>query len=694
MRLKFFKISFLTFFFSLLLFIYLFLIWSNFKAALSFISESFGYMDYQHHWRLLDDFVKLKMPFRDYVLAPSHGWVYLLIQSIPYLIFKQTFLAVLVVRQLYLPIMGVILSYFVAKNVLGKKYLILIFLFFCLLFKINYVFESPRHLVAELSLSFFILFFLENKPRHLLISGVIAGLSAVTSLEYGVALNIAILFILLASFLSKIKLKKLFLNKFLLGEIVILIPYFSWLYFKGVLKNYWEFSWGFINNFYYASPCSGDSFPRLSGIQTLAPVSKLLIFNLPIEFLQKVNLYLVLVFFIVCLLVIFSFFVKERKFSQNSLIKFSLIIYGLLISLRTLDNPCIGYFTYSLVPFFLLLTFLMGEVIAWSKRKKSFVFRIIAFFSVVMPLSWFVLTENTGYLIRIFGKKGVAAKESKFQEKEFYSPVGWLIDTKLSKGYQEVASYILENTSQDDFLYVYPWGPYNNLTSREPPNSLPTTIHFLAGEQFRVKTKKELEIKKPKFIIINIYNNLGIAQYGRSRGDVTRFFGLGSEEGPVFAGEGDLIQKYILENYKAVFQNDLAIVMARRQKPIVVEMQKEPIHVWQPAGEEVKMADSQWTLVLDQPIEASEIVFEFKFDGDFLTKHLSRYFVLLSAWGEDQKQIGETKILARKSWQTEKIVLSQLQKIKTLKIAAVDNTGLIWWWQPYRFQIKEIGFYK
>ena len=101
---------------------YFFLIWSKFSSSLSRFSHQFGYLDSQHHWRILDDFVKFRMPFRDYFLSPSHGWFYLLFQSVPYLILKRTFLAVLIIEFLYLPVMGVIFSYSVAKNVLRKKY--------------------------------------------------------------------------------------------------------------------------------------------------------------------------------------------------------------------------------------------------------------------------------------------------------------------------------------------------------------------------------------------------------------------------------------------------------------------------------------------------------------------------------------------------------------------------------------------
>jgi hypothetical protein len=99
-------------------------------------------------------------------------------------------------------------------------------------------------------------------------------------------------------------------------------------------------------------------------------------------------------------------------------------------------------------------------------------------------------------------------------------------------------------------------------------------------------------------------------------------------------------------------------------------------------------------LTFKNPIEALGVAIEFKLDGNFLTKHLSRYFVNLYALDEEGRGLGKTKVLARKIWQIDKIYFNQPKKIKTLKIEIGENTGLIWWLNPYNLTIKEISFYE
>ncbi len=663
-------------------------------------------MDFHHQWRVLDDFASLKMPFKDYFYRASYGWFYLLIQSIPYLILRRTFFALLAVRHLYLPLVALVLSCLIARNVLRKPPLIIIFLFFCLLFRVNYIYESPRHLVAELSLSFFILYFLESRTKYLLISGLIAGLAVLTSFEYGAALNLAIFLLFISSFFSEVKLVKPFFNRFLLGEMAILVPFFSWLSIKGVFHNFWEYTFPHMANFYYTSPCSNSSFPRLSEIQNLTASSKLLIFGIPIEFLQRLNLYLVFVFFILYALVLLFLFLKNRKFSRDNLVRLALIIYGLLVFVRTLDTPCLGYFSYGLVPFFLLLTLLIETIYTWIKQKKPLGLKALGIVALVIIFSWFILTEHTGSLIRAFGEKEELGEGETFA-REFYPPVGWFIKEDFAKDYQEIDNYIQDHTAKEEFLYVYPWGPYNHLAKRQSPSSYPLPVN-LDGE----KIVKEFQVKKPKLVVVNLYNNLGIAHYGKARGDVARYYSLGDEDGPVFAGDGDAIQEYILENYEPVLKNDLAVVMKPREQPIEVPTRTREVnsiqewdsknirtaYMWFTGDKnkyEVIAKNASWALNFPEPLTVSDIEVEFKVNGNFITKHLARYFLnLCLITAEPGEETYCFKKLATRNWQVEKISLPEIREIKKLKIDMLENTGLIWWLHPKYLEIKKITLYQ
>lgn len=709
------KISSLLFVFLFL--VYLFLLGNRFLDSLASINSGFGYADYQSNWKVLEGFLGMKTPFKDYY--HSYGLFFIFLQAPAFIAFGKNFLALLISRGFYLPLIGIGISYFVAKKILRKKPLIFIFMFLALLFGINYDCTSVRHLVAELSLCLFILSLLREEKSGFL-SGLIAGLALLTALEYGIALNLTIGLLFVLYLFGKAKnyffrvgdeKRQLFglLKEFLLGEVIVLLPFFVWLFFSGSLINYWNFTFGFINNFYYASPCSGDSFPRFEEINSLRLSSPVLIFGLPILFLQKLNLYLNIIFLLITGLVSLIFLIVGKYFSKRNFLKIGLVVYGLLISLRTLDNPCVGYFSYSLVPSFLLITLLIDEVDFWVRQKKL-ILKILVFSLVLVIFSWLILTENTGYLAKIFDK-GRQLPEESF-EKTFYPPVGWWMRSDLVEDYQQITDYVVKNTDKNDYLYVYPWGPYNQLTDRRSPTGASSALQLqIVGEKLMNLTQRELEEKKPKLVVINIYNNLGIAGYGETRGDTPRYFSVGGEKGPVFSGEGYEVEKYILENYETALKNDLAIVMKQREKPITVKMGKKEIYIWEPGEEgkielqlmEVKRGggnykilgkQASWTLVLTQPIRAVDIGVEFKMDGDFLTKHLLRYFVDIYALDEGGEKLGEARVLARKTWQTDKIYLNQPGKIKMLKIEIGENMGLIWWLNPFNLEIRKISLYE
>ena len=229
--------------------------------------------------------------------------------------------------------------------------------------------------------------------------------------------------------------------------------------------------------------------------------------------------------------------------------------------------------------------------------------------------------------------------------------------------------------------------------------------------QFVEMAKKQLETRKPKFVVINLYNNLGVAHYGKLRGDISRYFCLPNEKGPVFAGEGNKLEKFILENYKTVLKNDLAVVMGQRVKPIEIKEKKKMIYSWQPGKEKDMQLQSMektnrsdqytiigknasWTLILEKPIEALDIEVELRLDDNFLTKHLTRYYLNLYALtGEINKESGIVRILATKAWQTVKIPLPKPQKIEIVKIQIANNTGLIWWLNPNTLEVKQIKFF-
>jgi hypothetical protein len=692
-----------------LLVLYLYLIWTGFASYRLNTTSIFGYLDFQNNWRAMEDFVSFKTPFQDYFF--EYGSFFLFLQSGVYLLFGRGFSALLISRYLYLPLLSTLLSYVIAVNVLKKKYLALVCLIFLILFGTNYDFTSVRHLVAELSLSFLILFFWYKKQKYLFLSGLVAGFAVLTALEYGLALNVAIFIIFVLSLFSEVKLKNYFFNRFILGQLLILFPYFFWLYLKGALVNFYEFTYGYMRVFYSVSPCSSGSFPRLEDIGLIKPVSKLLIFELPVEFLQNVNLYLVFAVFAVSSIVLVILSLKRKKIITSHLVELSLIVYGLLIFVRTLDTPCLGYFVYGLVPFFLLLVIYLEKILNLSLQSKKPWFRNLPYLFVLFIFGWFILTENTGHVVEYWGKKTVKPEIKDAPALELYPPAGWFIDKPIADGYKEAVDYIDSNSDISDFLFVYPWGPYNNLTHRRPPNSISNAFHYVTDQKFVDRTKRELETKKPKLVVINIYNNLGMVHYGKIRGDVPRYFSLGTVEGPVFSGTGNDVEKYILENYETVFHNNIAIIMKPRNESINIKQdiqtvysatdwQKENINLNNMSNKDQNGAftvtdkNASWTVTFNQPIEATDIAVKLKLDDSLLTRHFSRYFLNSSVTvvGEEKPRLASE--LATKDWQTIKIPFVKAEKISSVKIEIGKNSGLMWWLNPNQIDIKSVEFFK
>ena len=539
-----------------LLLLYILSIIKGFLSVISDSNSNFGYMDYQNNWRGLSDLTDLKIPFKDFYY--EYGWFFLILQSPAFLLFGKNFLAVIISREIYLPAVAVLVSILLAKNFLRSNKLVLLFMVFALLFRTSYDYTSMRHLMAELSLSFFALFsfgsgqkalfFHLRKTNLLIVSGILAGLSLLTSLEYGIALNLTMLIIMGIKIIDDKNFVKLYLLKFLFPQSLTVLPFVIWLHINNALLNYWNFTFRFINNFYQGSPCVGESFPRIDQIDILSNTSRFLLFGLPVEWLQKLNFYVVLLFYLGALIWCLIKFFQERKIN-GIVIYLMLTIYGLFISIRTLINPCVGYFTYSLIPFFILLT-LGVQAILTKQEKNSSKIKTNIFITIV--LLWFIITSTNEITNLIFNRKKIVPPQITSQQ-EYYPPAGLFLDANLVKGYEETAKFIYDNTTKDDYIFVYPWGPYNSITGRKSASSFSTSFQYVtAGSEFTSKAKNELLEKKPRLVIINLYNAGGVARFGRNREDVFDFVANRGEDGPVFSGSGNDIEFFILENYKTV----------------------------------------------------------------------------------------------------------------------------------------------
>ncbi len=689
--------------------LYLYSIGQNYLYTLSLSDHNFGYHDYQNNWRGLTDFWAGKTPFRDYFY--EYGWFFLCLQAPGYLLGGRTFLSLIISRELYLPILGVLLSIWVGKNFLRQWRWVLCLLFFLFLFRVNHDYTSLRHLVAEFSLSFFALYIAKPKRIFLIASGAMAGLSILTSLEYGVALNLAVLIITGLVFLKQKKLGRSYVLYFLFPQIVVLLPFALWLYLAGALRAYWEFTYGFITHFYEYSPCRGESFPRLGMIATLRTHTRLSILGLPIEWLQKVNYYVVILTYAGTLIWTIARMLRSKKTTPGNMILACVAAYGLVISGRTLVNPCTGYFAYGLLPFFLIVSFALRSLISFQ-QKKRWLIKILIALMICLFAGWLSVSHTNDYITKFLQEKKIIWPRIAQNEKTFYEPAGLPLDENIIQGYATVTTFIQKNTQKDDSLYVYPWGPYNTLAQRRPANSFTTNYQFIvAGPQFTRRARDELIRSNPPYVIINLYNTGGTARFGETRNDVADFYHYPGKRGPVFSGGGNLVEKYILEHYRAIkVVENIAIIMEKREMPLPpLARNFKTIFLWpqQEAtltleGLKQNQADSftasvsqpVLTLTLPNPLPASHIYFSFDVPGNFSDRYSSIFFlkILVKEKSLDPWLLMDTPIVLRKPQELLLGLAGHKTPVEKIKLALSPNAGLLWWVKPRLLQIKEIRF--
>lgn len=691
--------------------LYLYSIRQNYLYTLSLSDHNFGYHDYQNNWRGLTDFLEGKTPFRDYFY--EYGWFFLCLQAPGYLLGGKTFLSVIISRELYLPFVGVLLSIWVGKNFLKQWKWVLLFLCFLFLFRVNHDYTSLRHLVAEFSLSFFALYIYKQKRIFLVASGAIAGLSILTSLEYGVALNLAVLIVTGVFCFQERKWGKDYVLSFLIAQIIILIPFGLWLSWAGALRAYWDFTSGFITHFYEYSPCRGESFPRLGMIPTLKATTRLSFFGLPIEWLQKVNYYLVIVVYAATLVWALIKSLREKNKRGSVIVAAYLSAYGLLITGRTLANPCTGYFAYGLLPFFAIATLAVCLLVKFQKNKRRR-FKILVFFLVFLGIGWLGISNTNDAVINFFSKKKILWPSSDKTEKIFYAPAGLVLNTQLVQDYKAVTDFIVNNTQGDDPLYVYPWGPYNTLAQRRPANSFTTNYQFLvAGPRFAQRARDELSQTNPPYVIINLYNAGGTARFGATRNDVADFYHYPGQLGPVFSGGGNGVEKYILEHYQAVkVIEDIAIIMQRREVPLPPLVRKfKTVASWpaqtfpltlegfsQGQGDTFTVSTSQpaLTVTIPQPVPISHLYLAFDVPGNFLARYSSILFlkIFVKEKNLDQWLLMDTPIVLRQPQELLLGFAGREAQIEKIKLNLSSNAGFFWWLKPNFLRLQEIRFLK
>ncbi|MCJ7793096.1 MAG: hypothetical protein MUP45_03905 [Candidatus Marinimicrobia bacterium] len=637
--------------------------------------KNFGYLDHQLYWQNLQDLATGKVIYRDFFW--EYGFLYLALGLPFFLLGGKTFLGSTLVRLLVFPLMAFFLSFLLGKELLKKGYLLL-FLLLLFLFGVNSDFTSLRHLLPELGLIFLIIGLEKKRQKQSLLGSFLIGLSLTSSLEYGLAVLISLGFYFLLTFFSKPG--RLVLKQTAVALAVITLPalpYFLYLWLNQALKNFFLYTFQYAQSFYSLSPCR-ELFPRLNEA------------TLSLSFFQRINLYLIPLFFLILL----GWTVFQRKSWWFPLVS-SLLVYSLLIFYRVLATPCFGYLTYGLTFLFLVLVFFLS-LPKKSTRMKNFLFLFLAWFLLVGSLT--LLTQFSSQFAKI--------KRRTNPEIKTLPVAGIKLEKNLAEEYQKVTAFIQENSQKDDYLYVYPNGPYNQLAQRQSPVSVASTWYLDLAPFLIDKTVRQLEERKPKLIVINVYNGWNIKTLLHQ---IDYNLHLQKEE-IIFEAITTPLEDFISQNYQLAKRFEIAWVLKEKPQSDSLQRYYQPVEktaLWETAVQGLTptpyltqdkslcfQVTEDFPLIqfsLKEPSQQFKLIkIPLKVDLG-LSKVFSKFIINFYVSTNDNQNYLFNRQLVSADWQDiwTQLPLEKLGPLRSITLTLSPNQGFIWWGKPKTVCFKE-----
>lgn len=551
--------------------------------------QTIGYWDYHIYTEAFDAILNGKVFFRDFWwwYGPLNAYI----QAIFYVLFGRNHFALLMTYYEVIPALGILLSYFYIRPLIKSPFLRVFFVLACFFQNVNCDISSLRHLFAEIIIASFI-FSLSRPERksYFILTGWLTGNSLLIGTEYGVLALLVISATFIFCLLCKGKnVSPLQLLAFVSGVILGLGPFVAYMIYQGTL---FDFLWG------YYSTMTGNLASNNPGRGSLFPVFPKILLASPRFFIESIynalvsrefRFYLPLISYCAALILFLVRFIKERN--ASSLRYFVIPAYGALIYYRVLVGSAYGYMTYGLIPSmtlgFFLLEFIQNRALYYFKQRHRgiecgyFLRYGLLFASIAV---WVFLTIDNAAGIFSFDRK---PNPPHGREGVYYDKAGMIISKKAYDQYTQINNYIEQHTAPNEYLLTYPWGYYNHFTGRLDPwtsHAIPTSFDTLETRRDRI------EATKPRFIVVNLYNNLGMIVLGTVRDGIPTQVSWRTEEGLVFAGNGTLLDIYILENYHIVKKFEYAVILERNinKKPFVRKFRETAIVPPSPDQSDVK----------------------------------------------------------------------------------------------------------
>ncbi len=526
-------------------------------------ANEIGYLDHVLNIEAFDRVLKGGVFHKDYFWW--YGPLYLYIQIPFYYLGGKNHYALLFVQTQVLPTLGILLSYLYIRLLCKNSLIRILFIFICILHYVNNIWASPRHLGAELAIAFFIYSICNAKSKqYAFFAGCLTSIGILLGFEYGFPSLLAIGFGLICLAINRkhIPIKE-YLFWYAIGLISLIGPLFLYLYAHSVLASYLQYYYDLVTNFSSNNPARSQWFPVFPSIKIDTPYS---FFASLITFLLSTELRFYIPIIIYGLGIIY-FSVKFFVSKDLHEIKFGILgIYGSMIYFRTLSSPSYQYLAYGLVPAITIGMFVCEKLVnKYLEKFKENKLKPMVGYSVLFAsmFTWVVLSAENKSIFN-FSAKNTNNSDG---EKIYFEKVGFEVTKSTRDEYLRINQFVEENTTKDQYLFVYPWGYYNHWTERPSPLTARDGLFDLKpGEKYKQLAIKELEEKKPEFIILNTRRNLNAVKIASFRSDIKTQTSWWEEGSPNFKGFGNSIELYILENYKLLKEFKFAAILERNSK--------------------------------------------------------------------------------------------------------------------------------
>jgi hypothetical protein len=247
---------------------------------------------------------------------------------------------------------------------------------------------------------------------------------------------------------------------------------------------------------------------------------------------------------------------KKVKITVEHIFIITFTLYGVGILFRSIVGPAYGFMTYAFIPMLLICTFYIEKNISLLmpaiiyKDIKRLVLR--PFLILMGILIWCLFSEDYSKAYSNYNKNNQIQQKDSIS---YNSAVGFKLPEDLNKSIANISSNIINNSTESDSVFVYPFGAFGFLSGRKQYSLYNKYFSVIYGpEHYAQMIYEDLLKNPPKIVVLNkMTREVGV---GSSIVNSTEnFIGRFNHDSPLFIGELDLVKRFIIENYQLVFDN-------------------------------------------------------------------------------------------------------------------------------------------